>query len=972
MAAKTMNCSKLTIWTLFAIALQLTGLTLFVLGFFPVKPALSGISGPESYRSPGNQSLEDYDVSVMSPLQLRSLFQDLSQIRPSYSRIILMVVDGLPAEFVLGKDGKRPSEAFVRAMPYTQSLLANKMAIGYHSKAAPPTVTMPRLKAMVSGAVGGFLDVAFNFNTQAFLDDNLLRQLFRIGWNMSMLGDETWLKLFPGLFFRQDGVSSFFVKDTIQVDHNVSRHLPVELYKDDWNLLILHYLGVDHVGHIGGRKSALMPQKLKEMDDVIKMIHLNCILSPDNEQGDTLLLVVSDHGMTDSGNHGGSSYEETDALALFIAPRFEVSGDCASEKQDCAKQVDIAPTLALLLGVPIPKNNVGVLAMGVLHTLTDSERLRALELNSWQLLRLLKAQLPHLSCVESNFESHEDSGWSQVTQCSSITEEMFCCLYSKAAVLHSSWKYKTSRANNDLYNNTVTAYDKFMTTASDWLTGRVTEKPFGQLVLGMLAMVLSSLIFMRLLFYLRMEEDRQWNQGVVGLRDVHNLRFEEFFVVAVIVILVVSMGSSSMVEEEQYIWHYMTSTLFWILMRKTMKFLPGVVQKSYKGNVRSRFLQMWSILVVLVSGRILRAWHQGGVNWTYLPDISKWLELAGNEWIKMIEVVSGIFVTSLSLFAFSGSRLSKSVILVVRFFILVSGSLVLLHVIKYEGNIFVASNHGATSIVQIIYTLLSTATCIAVLASPWLFSVSSLGESCASKQISGHLRAGLKESSYLIGWVYMLSWSMLQLLLQQPINSMPVVLLLLQICASMIYFVNNEECRKPWVEVASLYFLGMAGHFGLGNSNTLATIDVAGAFIGISSHSTLLSGILMFCITYASPMLVLLSLVMYISLKDGSYSGADETLEFGALLKSVLAIPLLVPLAINSVLLIAYTVILLLMRNHLFIWSVFSPKYMYVCATTACVYIGVSIVAATEIYICLVYTLHTKRLFSIRNAVEKT
>jgi len=27
---------------------------------------------------------------------------------------------------------------------------------------------------MVSGAVGGFLDVAFNFNTQALLDDNII------------------------------------------------------------------------------------------------------------------------------------------------------------------------------------------------------------------------------------------------------------------------------------------------------------------------------------------------------------------------------------------------------------------------------------------------------------------------------------------------------------------------------------------------------------------------------------------------------------------------------------------------------------------------------------------------------------------------------------------------------------------------------------------------------------------------------
>jgi ethanolaminephosphotransferase len=29
-------------------------------------------------------------------------------------------------------------------------------------------------------------------------------------------------------------------------------------------------------------------------------------------------VVVSDHGMTGNGNHGGSSDEETDSLALFI------------------------------------------------------------------------------------------------------------------------------------------------------------------------------------------------------------------------------------------------------------------------------------------------------------------------------------------------------------------------------------------------------------------------------------------------------------------------------------------------------------------------------------------------------------------------------------------------------------------------------------------------------------------------------
>lgn len=40
-------------------------------------------------------------------------------------------------------------------MPYTQSLLSNGLAIGYHAKAAPPTVTMPRLKVCTAHVLEG-------------------------------------------------------------------------------------------------------------------------------------------------------------------------------------------------------------------------------------------------------------------------------------------------------------------------------------------------------------------------------------------------------------------------------------------------------------------------------------------------------------------------------------------------------------------------------------------------------------------------------------------------------------------------------------------------------------------------------------------------------------------------------------------------------------------------------------------------
>lgn len=37
-----------------------------------------------------------------------------------------------------------------------------------------------------------------------------------------MHGDDTWLKLFPGLFTRHDGVSSFFVSIIFYQDMNIS------------------------------------------------------------------------------------------------------------------------------------------------------------------------------------------------------------------------------------------------------------------------------------------------------------------------------------------------------------------------------------------------------------------------------------------------------------------------------------------------------------------------------------------------------------------------------------------------------------------------------------------------------------------------------------------------------------------------------------------------------------------------------
>ena len=66
----------------------------------------------------------------------------------------------------------------------------------------------------------------------------------------------------------------------LQVDLNVSRHLEAELSRDDWDITILHYLGLDHIGHLAGPSSPLVKPKLDEMSDVIKRVYEELVERP--------------------------------------------------------------------------------------------------------------------------------------------------------------------------------------------------------------------------------------------------------------------------------------------------------------------------------------------------------------------------------------------------------------------------------------------------------------------------------------------------------------------------------------------------------------------------------------------------------------------------------------------------------------------------------------------------------------------
>lgn len=110
-----------------------------------------------------------------------------------------------------------------------------------------------------------------------------------------------------------------------------------------------------------------MTTKQQEMDSVVANIYMS--MEQQQHLQSTLFVLCGDHGMNDAGNHGGSSVGETSPALLFISPKFQTLDILRQSPTDShsdfqyyrtVEQTDITPTLAGLLGLPIPLNSLGV------------------------------------------------------------------------------------------------------------------------------------------------------------------------------------------------------------------------------------------------------------------------------------------------------------------------------------------------------------------------------------------------------------------------------------------------------------------------------------------------------------------------------------------------------------------------------------------------------------------------------------
>ncbi|KAI0048438.1 hypothetical protein FA95DRAFT_1557935 [Auriscalpium vulgare] len=327
---------------------------------------------------------------------------------PTHKRAVLLVVDALRFDFISPHppEPHSPYHHNVITLPRELTLKHPRNSFLFNTHADPPTATLQRIKGLVTGSLPTFVDAGHNFGGSSIMEDSIVQQLRAANKSIAFMGDDTWMTVFPDSFGPNitHPFDSFNVEDLHTVDNGVIYNL-LPLLSDSphaksWDFLIGHFLGVDHVGHRVGPDHPSMKAKQEQMNDVFQRV-------VDLLDKDTLLIVLGDHGMDRRGDHGGDSdlevsagmwvYSKGHALSVYTE-RIPVSvqqtatfpGETLPHRW--IQQIDLVPTLSLLLGLPIPFNNLGTVIPELFwRDKNGKDYAKALEINAKQVNDYLAA-----------------------------------------------------------------------------------------------------------------------------------------------------------------------------------------------------------------------------------------------------------------------------------------------------------------------------------------------------------------------------------------------------------------------------------------------------------------------------------------------------------------------------------------------------------------------------------------------------
>lgn len=610
--------------------------------------------------------------------------------------------------------------------------------------------------------------------------------------------------------------------------------------------------------------------------------------------------------MRDSGGHSGNSFAETHIPLLVIG------SSCESNRDKFYQQIDFAGTFSILNGLPIPSASIGSIIPEMLFNLTQLQKLEKFKMVNQRLLNMV------VSDGSEEFKL-------QFQKAKSFHDMFINDLNDKNAYLQAEANYLTSsRAISDQLgrkSQDVNLFQVLLGLALNILICitilipcdglmkdlKMTVKSFLSFVIGscLLKVFVINEIFQQsnsFGSFFTMAVIASVLRVVLGIINAKFERFKwfHFFDNDLLYLLtlghtlfIVSVGSSSFVEEEHQIWYYFCSAIFVFLT-----FLDFKGRNSVR-TVFGVFGKCFSFLFLHV---VIRRMNQTGDKWINVPDIGDWLHREENHlWMHFMVIVSLVLSAAWIVFVHCDSS-------PILLFVVIGHALLNFHHTRSIGN----RNDLPITILFWINLFI-----IVVI------------------DFVNNLKAQTKKYHFFL-YFYLVS-----LLLHQPQN-----IIMGFACAFTCWFLNqacNRVIKNSTERTIAKIFLhvwaGKLFYFYQGNSNGLSTIDVNAGFVGQMHVNLPIIFVFSTINTFNGQLMSLFLLVLH--LNEDSKRLNDDTGFCMRMLFKWLSLLTIIPTTV-------FLVVITLLRHHLFIWSVFSPKLLYDFFVNALILIIMVIVKLTN------------------------
>ncbi|MEZ4222991.1 MAG: alkaline phosphatase family protein [Polyangiaceae bacterium] len=265
--------------------------------------------------------------------------RDFAPVKPTTQpltrHLLFVVVDGLRYD-VATSAAKMPR--FAQAM--RQEAHAEVWA-------GQVTMTTSAILSYGTGRPGRFEQILRNLDPSPPPHNSWLENAKVAGLSLASVGDPAWPQMYGAhlVDHRDDPKGA-----SIDVDFNDQTFRDTrDLLRNDPNVLVSHYVTPDHQGHAFGVLSQRYIEHVRGFDrKLFKLL--------DELPKDWTVVVTSDHGAVDSGTHGSDTPVQRRCPAFAYGPGI-VRGAAPDAP---VPQVDLAPTLALLLGVAPPAHGQGL------------------------------------------------------------------------------------------------------------------------------------------------------------------------------------------------------------------------------------------------------------------------------------------------------------------------------------------------------------------------------------------------------------------------------------------------------------------------------------------------------------------------------------------------------------------------------------------------------------------------------------